>query len=149
MSNYSKEEVKAFAEKDLRISKLAIVKSLIEKLDLEDINEVGKVTKLAEKYIDYVYAKRKDTTKRGEAGCVASSTEHKPNWEQVAIGLKLAIPNATNIKILNQVTGEYNKAHKASANPKDILVHILDKFGRYPAKTESVKVVLESLETEK
>ncbi len=141
---YSKEEVKAFASKDLRISKLAIVKSLIEKIPLEDIYEVDKVTDLTEKYIDYVYRERKETTKRGQAGCVVSSTEHKVNWEQIAIGLNLAIPNSQNIKMLNHLIDEHNKATKASANPKDILTHIIGVFGQYPTKTESVTKVLES-----
>ena len=138
MSNYSKEEIRAFAEKDMRISKLAMVKSLIEKLDLEDVYEVDKVTMLAEKYVDYVYAKR------GQVVNVSDSTK-QVDWEQIAIGLNLASPNSQNIKILNCVFNEYKKAHKASANPKDILVHITDKFGRYPAKTESVKKIVESL----
>jgi len=142
---YTEKEVKAFAEKDLRISKLAVTKSLIEKLPLEDVYDVEKITELAENYIDYIYAERRDATKRGSVGCVADSTKHKPNWEQLAIGLNLAIPNATNVKILNQVIDEYNKAHKASANPNDILVHILSTFGRYPAKTESVKKIVQSL----
>lgn len=139
---YTKEEIKAFAEKDLRISKLAITKSLIEKS--EDIYDVGKVTKLAEKYVDYVYAERKDATKRGKAGCVASDTK-QINWEQIATGLNFAIPNATNIKILNQVADEYKKATKANANPNDILIHILNTFGKYPHNPESVEKVVKSL----
>lgn len=153
MPNYSKEEIAEFKAKDLRISKLAIVKSLIEKLDLKEINEVEKVTKLAEKYIDYVYRKR--STKRGQADCVAGSTEHnvvlleerqeKVNWEQIAVGLNLAIPNSQNIKMLNHLIDEHKKANKASANPKDVLTHIINMFGQYPTKTESVTKVLESL----
>jgi len=154
---YSKEEVKAFALKDLRISKLAIVKSLIEKLPLEEIYDVNKVKELAEKYVDYVYKERKDkperkeTTKRGQVASVGD--EAKPtsfadtkqiDWDETAIGLNLAIPNATSIKILNQVADEYKKATKASANPKDILVHIINMFGKYPTKTESVSKVVES-----
>ena len=153
---YSKEEVKAFAAKDLRISKLAIVKSLIEKLSEEDVNEVCKVTDLAERYIDYVYEERRDkqerkeTTKRGQVASVGDNTKHEPNWEQIALGLNLAIPNSQNIKILNQVADEYKKATKASANPKDILVHIINTFGKYPHNPESVSKVVESLlETEK
>ena len=152
MGQWTKEEVKSFAEKDLRISKLAITKSLIEKS--EDIYDVEKVTKLVEKYIDYVYeerkkiTERKETTKRGQVGCVAGSTEHKVNWEQVAIGLNLAIPNATNVKMLNQILDEYKEANKASANPKDILTHIINTFGQYPTKTESVEKVVKSLDKE-
>ena len=142
---YSKEEVKAFASKDLRISKLAIVKSLIEKLPLEDIYEVNKVTDLAEKYIDYVYKERKETTKRGQTGDVAGSTERKVNWEQIAGGLNLAIPNSQNVKMLNHLIDEYKKANKASANPTVILTHIINTFGQYPTKTERVTKVLESL----
>lgn len=138
---YTKDEIKSFAEKDLRISKLAITKSLIEKS--EDIYDVQKVTELAEKYIDYIYAKRNDNTKRGSADCEISDTK-LTDWKQVAIGLNLAIPTCQNIKILNQVLDEYKKAHKASANPRDILVHILNTFGKYPAKTESVSKVVSS-----
>lgn len=144
MANYSKEEIKSFQEKDLRISKLAIVKSLIEKS--EDIYDVEKVTELAEKYINYVYAERSISgTKGGQAGCVASGTEHRINWEQIAIGLNLAIPTSQNVKILNQVADEYKKAAKASANPKDILVLCINVFGSYPTKTESVNKVVKSL----
>ncbi len=138
---YTKDEIKSFQEKDLRISKLAIVKSLIEKS--EDIYDVEKVTELAEKYINYVYAER--STKGGQAGCVASGAEHKINWEQIAIGLNLAIPTSQNVKILNQVVDEYKKATKASANPKDILVLCINVFGSYPTKTESVNKVVKSL----
>jgi len=153
MSNYSKEEIAAFNEKDLRISKLAITKSLIEKS--EDIYDVQKITDLVEKYIDYVYTERRDATKRGQAeptssadaGCVASNTEDT-NWEQIAEGLNLAIPTSQNIKILNRVVDEYKKAHKASANPTDILTHIIDTFGKYPTNTESVEKVLKSLNKE-
>lgn len=142
---YSKEEVKAFAKKDLRISKLAIIKSLIEKLSEEDVNEVCKITELAKKYVDYVYEERKETTKRGQAGCVASDTKHTVNWEQIALGLNLAIPNATNVKILNQILYEYKEAYKASANPKDVLVCCIDKFGTYPTKSSSAEKVVRNL----
>lgn len=147
---YTKDEIKAFVEKDLRISKLAITKSVIEKS--EDIYDVQKVTELVEKYIDYVYEERRDVSecsaKRGSVSCVTDSTKHKTNWEQIAIGLNLAIPNATNVKILNQILDEYNEAHKASANPKDILVQITNTFGKYPTKTESVETVIKSLNRE-
>lgn len=141
MSNYSKEEVAEFKAKDLRISKLAITKSLIEKS--EDIYDVQKITELADKYVDYVYKER--NTKRGQAGCVASDTKHTTNWEQIAIGLNLAIPNSQNIKMLDWLLIEYKKAHKASANPKDVLTCCMQKFGSYPTKTESVEKVIKQL----
>ena len=146
---YSKEEIKAFAEKDLRITKLAIEKSLIEKLPLEDVYGVTKVTELVEKYVDYTYEERRDkperkeATKRGQVASVGDNAE-RIDWEQIAIGLNLAIPTSQNIKILNQVVDEYKKAYKASANPKDILVHILNTFGKYPHNPESVSKVVQS-----
>ena len=142
---WTKEEVKNFAEKDLRISKLAIVKSLIEKLSKEDVNEVCKVTDLVERYIDYVYKERKETTKRGQVASVGDDTEGT-EWEQIAEGLNLAIPNSQNIKMLNLLLDEYKKAYKASANPSDILVHIINTFGEYPTKTKSVETVVKSLQ---
>ena len=149
---YSEKEIKSFAEKDLRISKLAIVKSLIEKLPLEDVEKAHKITELSEKYVDYVYKERKETTKRGQAKPTSSAQVASvgddtkgTKWEQIALGLNLAIPNSQNIKILNQVADEYKKATKASANPKDILVHIMGTFGKYPHNPESVSKVVESL----
>ena len=141
---YSKEEIKAFAEKDLRISKLAIIKSLIEKCSEEDVYEVCKITDLAKKYIDYVYEERKETTKRGQVASVGDNTEGT-EWEQIAKGLNLAIPNSQNIKMLNLLLDEYKKAYKASANPSDILVHIINTFGEYPTKTKSEETVVKSL----
>jgi len=147
MVAYTKDEIKAFVDKDLRISKLAITKSLIEKS--EDIYAVQKITELAEKYIDYVYEER--SAKRGSVNSVVDKA--KPTeWEKVAVGLNLAIPNSQNIKMLNQLADEYKEAQKASDNPSEynwsrstILVHILNTFGQYPTKTESVKKIVESL----
>lgn len=140
---WTKEEIVAFKEKDMRISKLAIIKSLIEKLSEEDVCEVQKVIKLTEEYVNYVYTER--STKGDAVGCVADPTKHKPNWEQLAIGLNLAIPNSQNIKILNQILDEYKTASKASANPKDVLNCCIEKFGTYPTKTESVSKVVKQL----
>ena len=142
---YTEKEVKAFAKKDLRISKLAIVKSLIEKLPLEEVYDVHKVKELAERYVDYVYLERKETTKRGQVAGVGDNTEGV-KWEQIAKGLNLAIPNSQNIKMLNLLLDEYKKAYKASANSSDILVHIINTFGEYPTKTKSVETVVKSLQ---
>ena len=140
---YSDAEIQEFRSKDLRISRLAILKSLIESCSEEDVYDVQKVTELAEKYIDYVYAER--SAKRGSVGDVADNVKHTPNWEQLAIGLNLATPNATNIKILNQVLDEYKTAHKASANPKDVLVCCIDRYGTYPTKSSSAEKIVKQL----
>jgi len=138
MAQYTKEEIKVFEDKELRIVRQSILKKLIEKCKLEDVYGVTKIIELTEDYVDYVYTERR--TKEGQA----DST--KPDWEQLAIGLKLAIPNAKNIKILNSLWNEYKQANKASVSPSDILFHIIDWFGKYPTKQESIKTILESLE---
>ena len=148
MGQYTKEEIKVFEDKELRIVRQAILKKLIEKCKLDDVYyEVKKITELNEKYVDYVYTDRKETTKRGQVGCVANSTEGT-KWEQIAKGLNLAIPNSQNIKMLNLLLDEYKRAYKASANPSDILVHIINTFGEYPTKTKSVETVVKSLNKE-
>jgi len=136
---YSKEEIKSFEAKDLRISKLAIIKSLIEKLDVEVVNEVNEIICLADKYIDYVYSEKKEIKVNLE-----DEKEVEISWVQIAEGLNLAIPNAINIKMLDAVSDEYNKAHKASINPSELLSYIMTKFGRYPSKQQNVDKVLES-----
>ena len=140
---YTKEEIKVFEDKELRIVRQAIMKKLIEKCKLEDVYGVTKITELTEKYVDHVYTERKETTKRGQVASVGDNAEGT-KWEQIALGLNLAIPNAANIKILNQVVDEYTMAHKASANPKDILVHIINTFGKYPHNPESVSKIVSS-----
>lgn len=137
MSNYSKEEIKSFEQKDLRISKLAILKSLIEKCDVEAVNEVKPICDLTSEYINYVYGV--------SVSCVADGKETTIQWGQIAEGLNLAIPNAINIKMLNLLIDEYKKANKASANPSVVLNHVISRFGKYPTKSGGVLKVLESL----
>ena len=49
------------------------------------------------------------------------------------------------IKILNLIIDEYNKTHKASTNPIEVLSHIMATFGKYPINQKSVSVVLDSI----
>jgi len=137
MPNYTKEEIKAFEQKDLRIARESILKPLIERLDLEDVENVQKVTEICEKYINYVY--------NGVNGSNVVTIQDDIDWEGIAKGLNLAEPNGTNIKILNLIVDEYNKSHKASANPADILSTISNQFGKYPTNKASVPQVLETL----
>ena len=135
---YSKEEIKSFEAKDLRISKLAIIKKLIEKLDIEEVQEPeNTVFPLVNKYVNYVYEEKENEVKMEDKKEVSIS------WVQTAEGLSLAIPDATNIKMLDMLSREYNKAHKASINPSDLLSFIMTKFGRYPTKQQNVVKVLE------
>jgi len=134
---YSDDEIAAFAAKDLRITKLAIQKELIRKLDMEDVREPeDTLFELCDKYVKYTYEPIKETNLEDEK-------EMKISWVQIAEGLSLAIPDATNIKMLDVIVDEYKKAHKASINPSELLSYITTKFGRYPSKQQNVDKVLE------
>ena len=137
--SYSSEEIAAFAAKDLRITKLAIQKELIRKLDMEDVCEPkNTLFELCDKYVKYTYEPIKETNLEDEK-------EMEISWVQIAEGLSLAIPDAANIKMLDVIADEYKKAHKASINPSDLLSYVTTKFGRYPSKQQNVDKVLEAL----
>ena len=144
MPKYSKEEIKVFEDKELRIVRQAILKVLIKACKQEDIYGIDKVTELSEKYVDYVYSERKTERKMGCASGVTGEKE-EIKWVELAKGLNLAIPNEENIKILNLIIDEYNKTHKASTNPIEVLSHIMATFGKYPISQKSVSVVLDSI----
>lgn len=133
---YSDDDKKSFAAKDLRISKLAILKSLIEKLPAEEIYEESKVCSLADKYIDYVYSGVKPVVCSDEA--VA-----KIDWKIVAESVSVPIPTTDNIKVFNLIIDEYKKESKMGIAPDLLLKTIFKARGKYPTKKSSVLLVLE------
>ena len=136
--SYSKEEVAAFAAKDRRISKLAILKSLIEKLPLEVVYEVNKICELTDKYVDYVY--------NGVKPVVCSDEVTSPNeidWKKEAETVNVPIPTPENIKILCLVMDEYKQNVSAEGvEPSWLLSTIHNDRGKYPTKKSSVPLVL-------
>jgi hypothetical protein len=139
---YSKEEIKAFESKDLRIARESILKPLIEKLDIEDVYNVPKVTELCEQYIEYVYK----GLQNGDSVSGVANGEVALDWRQIAEDGKLPEPNETNIKILDLVVGEYKKVNEADINPLELLVRIVERYGTYPTKKESISKVLSLFE---
>lgn len=136
--SYSEAEIKAFAEKDLRISKLAIIKSLIEKLDSEEIYEPEeKLFPLADRYVNYVYEKINIVK-------LEAKVEDVINWVTTAESLNLAIPKGNEIKALDTLIDKCKKSNPASANHSALLVHIMNKYGRYPTTQQNVAKVLET-----
>ena len=133
---YSKEDKEAFRLKDERIAKQALLKSLIEKCDIQDVYDVTLICELADKYLQYV---------NGVSGNVVA-TKDSVDWESTAEGLNIVVPNAENIKILDLIVSEYkNQTGDNNIIPANVLTHILKYFGRYPAKQESVSKVVSSL----
>ena len=137
---YSKEEIEAFRLKDLRISKLAIMKELIRKLDMEVVNEPDEVLfPLVDKYVKHVY---KDMESKDEEN--SKQEVEAVSWVQLAEGLKLAKPSEQNIKILDAIMAEYKELHKAGINPSSLLKLCVTSYGAYPKKQQSVKSIVET-----
>lgn len=141
MGNYSKEEIKGFEEKDKRISKLALLKSLIEKLSVEEIYDTKTIFELADKYVDYVYDRVKP------AVC-SSKAVAEISWEEVAKEINVTIPNETNIKVLNVLMDEYKTKFKVGVNKATLLSHIIKAHGKYPTNLNSISLILEQIKTE-
>ena len=134
---YSKEEIKGFEAKDLRINRVALLKSLIES-GRNSVNEIAENKEIAEQYVGYIY--------NGVTGIgVDTGKDESINWVDLALELNLAIPNGTNVKVLNALWDEYKNIAKASAKPAALLIHIIDKFGKFPSKPDSIELVLDSL----
>ncbi len=137
-TEYTPEQIAEFRAKDRRIVKQAILKQLIMKLDIEEVQEPEKVVfPLADRYVNYVYEEKETKTN------LEDKKEVSISWVQIAEGLSLAIPDAINIKMLDMLSDEYNKAHTASLNPSGLLRFIMTKFGRYPTKQQNADKVLE------
>lgn len=135
---YSKEEIAGFEAKDLRISKLAILKSLIEKLDMEVVCEVNKICELTDKYVDFVYNGVKPVVCSDE---VTSTNEI--DWMKEAETVSVPIPTPENIKILRLVMDEYKQNVSAEGvEPGKLLSIIYKARGKYPTKVSSVPLVL-------
>ena len=137
MSQYSVEEKKAFREKDIRISKLALLKSIIEKSHWEVINEVNEICNLVDKYMQYV---------NGVSGSNIATTPDGIDWVKASKDLSLTeSPNRAEIKILDLIASEYKISKGVSVKPADVLKLIFDRFGRYPTKQQSVSKVVSIL----
>ena len=140
MSTYSKEEIEGFEKKDLRINRVAILKSLIESGKV-GVNEVKENCELAEQYVNFVYNGLQCKTETKQL----ISNALMVYWIQIARELNIPEPNETNIKILDILWVRYSKEFKLSANPSILLGFIWDKWGKYPTTKESVETVLKHI----
>ena len=145
---YSAEEIKAFADKDLRITKIAICKSLIEKLSMEEINDTEKVFELADKYVDYIYGvSALDSRTHVDKG-IESGTEPE---ERVVYKLDLAsIPNEAETKILDAIFAEYKSQcpKGKTLNYTKLCNSTIKAFGKYPTSKSSVSKVMSVVKLE-
>ena len=145
MAQYSRDEIKGFEEKDLRISKLAILKSLIEKLPEKEVYNTICVCELAEQYIDYVYEKKQVARSDKVATDIYGEKPPIDSWEQAAKMRHYVIPNETNIKVLNLFVDKYEKKFRTSVSKDAVLSHIIIGHGTYPTKSKSVELILSKI----
>ena len=153
MASYSKEEIKSFEEKDLRISKLAILKSLIEKYpDVNDYGEfdVPKMLKLADKFIDYVYG-RVDNGAVLDV-CAPGLSGDDIDWSKVATQCDVVEPAKNAKKVLDLLWGEYrklcSKEQETQLCPFMLCQSIIRFCGKYPVNVNSVGKVMSVIKLE-
>lgn len=140
MANYSKEEIESFEKKDLRINRVAILKSLIESGKV-GVNEVLENCQIAEQYVEFIYnglpceKEKKQETKIKEI-----------DWEEEAKLMEVPIPTVQNIKVLTAIKAEFKKrSGGVEICPNHLLDQVYKKFGKYPTSVSSVETVLKSL----
>ena len=134
---YSKEDKEQFRLKDLRINRVALLKSLIES-GRNSANEIKENCEMADEYIAYIYS-----NKEGSDQC------QNVDWVGIAKELNLDIPNEKNVKALDFCWEQCKKQFKLSANPAILISHIIDKYGRYPTTKSGVETIIKQLkETE-
>ena len=147
MPNYSPEEIKGFQEKDLRINRVAVIKSLIES-GRNSANEVEENCMIVEQYVKFIYnvIETKEQTKNG-----TKPFEYvKPDWVLIGTG---TIPTQEEIKVLDLLWIEYRqlcsgKEQKVSLNPVLLCDLIIKVFGKYPTNKNSISKVLSKIKLE-
>ena len=152
---YSKGEIAGFEAKDLRITKIAVCKSLIEKLSVEEINDTEKVFELADKYVDYIYG---NVDKGIESGTVSDlskksdSSVERCDFATIASMNKLPIPTEKEIVILTELYHEYKnlipKEQASEINSAGLCSEVIKAFGKYPSIKNSIEKVLSVVKLE-
>ena len=140
MGQYTDKEIKSFEDKDRRINRCAMLKSLIENLSVEEVHETEKVCELADKYVNWIYGVKSPVCN--------SEAVAEVSWEEVAKEINITIPDKTNIKVLNILIDEYKNKFKVGVNKAILLSHIIKAHGKYPTNTKSVELILKQIKTE-
>ena len=130
---YSEKEIKAFEAKDLRINRVALLKSLIE--SGRNTNEnVEENKEIADKYVKYIYGLEVVCNDKKEA---------EIDWKSEAESMGVPIPTPENIKILRLVMDEYKKVKGGvKIAPNTLLNTIYKARNKYPTNVSSVSLVL-------
>jgi hypothetical protein len=139
---YSKEDIKKFDEKDLRISKIAILKSLIES-GRNSADEVNENCVLAEQYVNYLYSEL-TCEKKDEPVACSDKVVRDINWKQEAESMDVPVPNEKNIEVLLSIIEGYKEKHGgAKVTPNNLLATIYKAYNKYPTNKASTSKILE------
>ena len=143
MSNYSSEEIKVFEDKDRRINRVAILKSLIGS-GRNNEEQIKENCEMANAYVEFVYNGLPDVgvdVGQGVQVLVAPDTmESTIDWKSIATDNKLAVPE--NIKVLDRLWDEYKKEYGVGSNPAKLLSDVYNAYHKYPTKMDSIETVL-------
>ena len=145
MNNYSKEEIKSFEAKDLRITKIAILKSLIESGGNGNGDaEIEENCKIIDKYVNYIYGVKPVVCSDEVTSSVQTSVKSDTiDWKKEAEAGEVPIPTPENIKILRLVMDEYKQNVSVEGiKPSKLLAAIYITRGKYPINESSVPLVL-------
>jgi len=140
--NYTKEEVAAFEAKDLRINKVAVIKSLIES-GRNSANEVKENCMMVEQYVKYIYEVPE------ENGKLEKDTAKEVKWSDAIVQ-----PTENEIKILDAIWSEYEKdcyngiEMAKYASRHTLCKLIIDIFGKYPTNKNSISKVMKQIKLE-
>jgi hypothetical protein len=138
VANYTKEEIESFNAKDKRIVKQAILKKLIDKLDMEDVCEPENMLfPLTDRYVNYVY--------NGVSSGGAITTPEQTDWDKLSKSLDLHLPTGIEVKMLNLIVDGYKNSTGENVNPSDVIKLVIERFGTYPTKQASVEKVINIL----
>ncbi|MBE3037083.1 MAG: hypothetical protein IMZ70_08410 [Candidatus Atribacteria bacterium] len=143
MGQYSSEEVKAFDKKDLRINRVAILKSLLES-GRNNEEQIKENCEMANAYVEFVYNGLPDVGvdigQSVKVLVVPDTVECTIDWKVVATDNKLAVPE--NIKVLDRLWDEYKKEYGVGSNPAKLLSDVYGAYHKYPTKMDSIETVL-------
>lgn len=129
-NKYSADEIAAFKAKDLRIAKESMLKSLIEKFSVEDVNEVNKICNVCDKYVNYIYSEEIQQTEK---------IEELLDWSDIATNMEYPIPTKEQITILNMIV------ERANTTCIDVLTKIYGTYKKYPTNKNSVEKIVKEL----
>ena len=157
MGNYSKDEIAEFKAKDIRISRSGIVQALIQSgvFSKDEIVSGLQVIPIAEMYLRWVWDEkepvRTEDKKNVEKSVELPCNEGMTDWEGIAEKSNLPIPTQPQIELLHVLFMNYRQISNVEASKLNIaklLGQIIKKFGKYPSKESSIKIVMESIKLE-